>query len=118
MTETERRVAWLRLAAVPLLAAGESLPHPNTATTAFYVALSVFAAFATCVLWHVYHSRVGRGFALAVTVADIVSITTLALLSGGGYSPARLAFFLVPVAVAFRFRPPLTALAAATTIVA
>jgi two-component system, NarL family, sensor kinase len=118
MTETERRVAWLRLAAVPLLAAGESLPHPDAAETAFYVALGVFAGFAAGVLWHVYRSRVGRVFALAVTVADIVSITTLALLSGGGYSPARLAFFLVPVAVAFRFRPPLTALAGATTLIA
>jgi two-component system, NarL family, sensor kinase len=118
MTETERRVAWLRLAAVPLLAVGESLPHPDAAETAFYAALGVFAGFAAGVLWHVYRSRVGRGFALAVTVADIVSITTLALLSGGGYSPARLAFFLVPVAVAFRFRPPLTALAGATTLIA
>lgn len=118
MTETERRVAWLRLAAIPLLAVGESLPHPDAAETAFYAALGVFAGFAAGVLWHVYRSRVGRGFALAVTVADIVSITTLALLSGGGYSPARLAFFLVPVAVAFRFRPPLTALAGATTLVA
>ncbi len=118
MTETERRVAWLRLAAVPLLAVGESLPHPNAATTAFYIALGIFGGFAAGVLWHVYHSRVGRGFALAVTVADVVSITTLALLSGGAYSPARLAFFLVPIAVAFRFRSPLTAIASATTLVA
>jgi len=118
MTETERRVAWLRLAAVPLLAVGESVPHPDAATTAFYIALGIFGGFAAAVLLHVYRSRVGWRFALMVTAADVASITTLAVLSGGAYSPASLAFFLVPVAVAFRFRSPLTAIAAATTLVA
>ena len=56
--------------------------------------------------------------ALAATAVDVVAISVLAVLSGGAFSPARLAFFLVPVAVAFRFRPSITAAAAAVTTIA
>ena len=45
-------------------------------------------------------------------------ITVLAGLSGGPFSNARLAYFLIPVSVAFRFRPAVTAFAAAATVVA
>ena len=54
----------------------------------------------------------GTRFALVATAVDIVAISVLAVLSGGAFSHARLAFFLVPVAVAFRFRPSITAAAA------
>ncbi len=40
------------------------------------------------------------------------------MLSGGAFSEARLTYFLVPIAVAFRFRPALTAAAAAATVAA
>src|SRR5262245_2105329 len=53
-----------------------------------------------------------------VTAVDIAAITTLAALSGGPFSQARLAYFLVPVAVAFRFRPSVTAVAGAGSIAA
>ena len=46
---------------------------------------------------------------------DIVAISVLAVLSGGAFSHARLAFFLVPVAVAFRFRPAFDGLAVVVT---
>ena len=52
------------------------------------------------------------------TAVDIAAITTLAALSGGPFSQARLAYFLVPVAVAFRFRPSVTAVAGAGSIAA
>ena len=45
------------------------------------------------------------------TGVDIVAISLLAALSGGPFSHVRLAFFLVPVTVAFRFRPAVTATA-------
>jgi two-component system, NarL family, sensor kinase len=61
---------------------------------------------------------VDERLALAATGIDIAAITLLALLSGGAFSHARLAFFLVPVAVAFRFRPATTAAAAAVTTAA
>jgi len=48
----------------------------------------------------------------------VVAFTALALLSGGAFSHVRLAFFLVPVTVAFRFRPAVTGLAAIVTTAA
>ena len=57
-------------------------------------------------------------FSLAATALDVAAITVLVTLSGGAFSQVRLTYFLVPVAVAFRFRPLLTALAGASTVAA
>ena len=57
-------------------------------------------------------------FALVATGVDIAAISVLAVLSGGAFSNARLAFFLVPVAVAFRFRPTFTSVAVVVTTAA
>ena len=66
----------------------------------------------------VYLRPVGPRFALLTTSVDIVAISVLAVLSGGAFSHARLAFFVVPVAVAFRFRPAITAAAVVVTTAA
>jgi two-component system NarL family sensor kinase len=116
--EAERIVAWLRLPAIGLLALGQSLAHPNPHETGFVVALALFSAWSAGVLAWVHLRPIGPRFALAATGVDIAAITVLALLSGGAFSQARLAFFLVPVAVAFRFRPSLTAAAAVLTTAA
>ena len=108
-TETERLVAWLRIPAIVLIGAGHGLGNPEERY--FFVALAVFAAWAVCLLVWVYVRPVTARFALVATAADIVAITALVFLSGGAFSEARTAYFLVPVAVAFRFRPSLTALA-------
>jgi two-component system NarL family sensor kinase len=63
----------------------------------------------------VYLRPVGPRLALAATGVDIAAISALAVLSGGAFSHARLAFFLVPVAAAFRFRPAITAAAVVVT---
>ena len=65
-----------------------------------------------------YIRPISERFALVATAVDIAAITTLAALSGGPFSQARLAYFLVPVAVAFRFRPAVTADAGAGSIAA
>jgi two-component system, NarL family, sensor kinase len=49
---------------------------------------------------------------------DIAAISVLAVLSGGAFSEARLPFFLVPVTVAFRFRPAVTGAAVVVTTTA
>ena len=103
--ESERVVAWLRLPAIALIALGQGLSHPNPEKTWFLVTLAVYSAWSAGVLAWVYLRPVGERFALAATAVDIVAISMLALLSGGAFSHARLAFFLVPVAVAFRLRP-------------
>jgi two-component system NarL family sensor kinase len=112
--EAERAVAWLRLPAIGLIALGESI-GPNEQRTWFLVMLALFAAWSAGVLAYVHLRPAGDRFALLATAIDIGAIGVLAVLSGGAYSHARLAFFLIPVAVAFRFRPAFTALAVVLT---
>ena len=116
--ESERLVAWLRLPALALIAAGQKLDHPERADQAFTIALVLFAAWSAALLAWLYIRPVSERLALLVTAVDIAAITTLAALSGGPFSQARLAYFLVPVAVAFRFRPSVTAVAGAGSIAA
>jgi two-component system, NarL family, sensor kinase len=117
-TETERLVAWLRLPAIALIAAGHGLAHPNPNATAFFVAIVVFSAWSAGALAYVYLRPITFVLSVASTAVDVAAITTLAALSGGAFSQARLAYFLIPIAVAFRFRPSFTAIAAASTVVA
>jgi two-component system, NarL family, sensor kinase len=116
--EAERVVAWLRLPAIALLALGEGLTHPNPQQTAFLVALVLFSAWSAGMLAWAHLRPAGERLALAATAVDIVAISVLAVLSGGAFSHARLAFFVVPVAVAFRFRASITAAAAIVTTAA
>jgi two-component system NarL family sensor kinase len=113
--EAERVVAWLRLPAIALLALGQGLTHPNPQGTAFLIALAAFSAWSAGLLAWVYLRPVGPRLPLVSTGIDIAAISLLAALSGGAFSHARLGFFIVPVTVAFRFRPAITAVA---TIVA
>jgi two-component system, NarL family, sensor kinase len=116
--ETERLVAWLRLPAIALFLVARSIPHPNPEPGDFYVTLGLYSAWSLGALVWVSRRRHDRRFALVATALDVVFITVLAGLSGGPFSNARLAYFLVPVSVAFRFRPAVTGFAAAATIVA
>ncbi|HEV8688393.1 MAG TPA: ATP-binding protein [Gaiellaceae bacterium] len=116
--EAERVVAWLRLPAILLLVAGRALSHPNQELAGFLAAISVFSAWSLLLLVWVHRRPVGRSLALAATAIDVAAITVLALLSGGPFSQARLAYFLVPIAVAFRFQPVATAVAAGATAAA
>jgi two-component system NarL family sensor kinase len=111
-------VAWLRVPAIGLIALGQSLEHPNPENTGFLVTLALFAAWSGAVLAWVYLRPVDARFALVATAVDIAAISVLAVLSGGAFSHARLALFLVPVAAAFRFRPSITSIAVVVTTAA
>jgi len=116
--EAERVVAWLRFPAIALIALGHGLAHPNPHDTGFLITLVLFSAWSAALLAWVYLRPTGTRLALTATAIDIVAISILAILSGGPYSHARLAFFVVPVAVAFRFRPAITSAAVAVTTAA
>ena len=116
--EGERVVAWLRLPAIALLALGQGLEHPNPQQVGFLVTLALYSAWSAGLLAWVYLRPTGERLALVATGVDIVAISMLAVLSGGAFSHNRLAFFLVPVAVAFRFQPAITAIAVVVTIAA
>jgi two-component system NarL family sensor kinase len=117
-SESERIVAWLRLPAIALIALGQGLTHPNPEQTGFVIALTLFSVWSAAVLALVYLRPAEPSFALVTTGVDIAAISVLAVLSGGAFSNARLAFFLVPVAVAFRFRPGVTTAAVVVTTTA
>jgi len=113
--EAERVVAWLRLPAIALIALASGLDHPNPEHTGFLITLAIYSAWSAGVLAWVHARPTGPLFALTATAVDIVAISLLAVLSGGAFSHVRLAFFMVPVAVAFRFRPMITAVATVVT---
>src|SRR5919201_6367950 len=54
------------------------------------------AAYAVALFVWVHLKPVGQRFALSATGVDVGVITALAVLSGGAYSEARLAYFLIP----------------------
>ena len=118
LAEVERRVAWLRLLAIPLIVAAETLPHPKEERSDFLIGVGVVSAYALIMLIWVYKREVTPWFGILGTALDVAAITALVALSGGAYSEARLTYFLVPIAVAFRFRPGLTALSSTVTVVA
>ena len=109
--EAERLVAWLRLPAIGLLALSESLAHPDPEKVAFIAVLAVFSAWSAGLLAWVTLRPASPRLSLLSTGVDIVAFSLLAALSGGPFSHVRLAFFIVPVTVAFRFRPAATATA-------
>jgi two-component system NarL family sensor kinase len=116
LTETERRVAWLRLAALPVIAAGQQVPHPEPLTAGFLAAIGLLAVYSLAALAWVYRRPVTRRFSITVTALDLAGITAAVMFAGGVFSPVHDAFFLLPIAVAFRFQPRLTVVAAAATI--
>jgi two-component system, NarL family, sensor kinase len=115
---SERVVAWLRLPAIGLIALGETLAHPNPHKTGFLITLMLYTAWSAVTLAYVHLRPASGRFALAATGVDIAAISVLAVLSGGAFSEARLAFFLVPVTVAFRFKPAVTGAAVLVTTTA
>jgi two-component system NarL family sensor kinase len=118
LSQVERRVAWLRLLALPLIVAAETLPHPQEERTAFLIGVAIVFVYAVAMLVWVYRRPVSSQLALLGAAVDVAAITALVVLSGGPYSEARLTYFLVPIAVAFRFRPELTAVSSAITVAA
>jgi two-component system, NarL family, sensor kinase len=117
-TEAERRIAWLRLGVILLIGISRTLPHPNPEPEAFYIALGIVAGYGLLMLAWVYLRQATTVFVFGATALDVAAVSVLAELSGGAFSQARLAYFLVPVAVAFRFRPALTAAAGGATVAA
>ncbi len=116
--DTERRVGWLRLPAIALVAATRALPHDKMSSTAFVVAVALALIYGAGALVRVYFRPVTPRFALVTTAADVVVITALTGLAGGAYSEARWGYALIPIIVAFRFQPVLCAGAGAASVVA
>lgn len=116
--EAERIVAWLRLLAIGLVGLSQWLVHVRPAEAGYLPAIVTVAVWAVAMLAWTHLRRIGGGFALTGTACDVAAVTALVVLSGGAFSQARLAYFLIPISVAFRFRPLVTLVASTVTVAA
>jgi len=91
-----------------LVGAGEAITSGDE-RRGFVVAVAVFLCWAGAVLVWAHRRPVDQAASLLIAAVDIAGITALTFLSGGGVSQVRIAYTLVPITLAFRFRPTLTA---------
>jgi two-component system NarL family sensor kinase len=116
--EPERLVALLRLPAIGVLLLSRTLPHPNAEPEWFYLGLALYCVWSFGALGWTWWRETGERLAALAIALDVAFFTVLTALSGGPFSNARFAYLVVPVVVAFRMRPRLTALASVAVIVA
>jgi two-component system, NarL family, sensor kinase len=112
----EYAVAWLRLAAIGLFAGAERLPPGGDNDRAFFILLGAYLAWSVSVLFITHARGATSRQGLIALVVDIVVITVLSALSGGAFSDTRLGYVFIPVTVAFRYRPRLTLIATAVSV--
>jgi two-component system, NarL family, sensor kinase len=105
-----RRLGLIRVAAVPVIFAGERLvAHPTLETDPFDYILAAAAVYSLIALFIAYspYRETLRGIFYAGL--DLSFICALAYASGGAFSQLRYAFFLLPVGAAFLLNPKGTA---------
>jgi two-component system NarL family sensor kinase len=109
-------LAMIRVAAVPLFVAAETLvDHPAAHSGPFAAVLVLAAVYAAATL---AGELAGRPVAPPVVLAsiDLVLIAALVATSGGPFSELRYAFFVLPVSAALLLRPALTAAASVAAV--
>lgn len=113
----ERAVAVVRLAAVPVVLAGERLvAHPEVGGDLFAWLLAVTAVYAVAALLTTFTAYAERVPQLVYPVLDLALLLALTYTSGGAFSQLGLAFFILPVAAAFLMSPAGTALWSAISV--
>lgn len=115
---TERAVAVVRVAAVPVILMGERLvAHPEVGGETFDWLLAVGALYAVCTLAATFTSWGERSPGWLYPLLDLAFLLGLTYTSGGAFSQVRLAFFLLPVGAAFLMSPRGTALWSSIAVV-
>jgi two-component system, NarL family, sensor kinase len=112
INEAVRVTAVLRVPLVALMAMlGPVIPvHHDWLPYLFQVLLAGYAVAALGWLWLVWHKPVGPWAGWVSATFDLVALLALCASSGGATSLLLPAFFLLPVAVAFLYRPVVTAI--------
>src|SRR5260221_11843285 len=88
LAEVERRVAWLRLLAIPLIVAAETLPHADRELTDFRIGVAVVSVYAVAMLVWVYRRPVTPGFGIAGTAGGGASVPVPLAAFRGAHSGA------------------------------
>lgn len=115
--DAARAWAVIRLAALPVIFAGERLvSHPDARSAGFRWLLGAAALWAVAALAGAY-GRAPRPPAGVAAALDLLIVAGLTYTSGGPYSQVRFAFFLLPVGAAVLLRPAFTAAASAASVV-
>jgi two-component system, NarL family, sensor kinase len=110
-------VALVRLAAIPVVLAGERMvSHPDVGGDLFDWLLAFAAVYAAAVLLTTFTRRAERVPRLLYPVLDLTLLLALTYTSGGAFSQLGLAFFVLPVAAAFLMSPAGTALWSAISV--
>jgi two-component system NarL family sensor kinase len=108
--EADRRLAVIRLAAVPVIFVGERLvAHPTLESDPFDYILLAAAVYSVAAFVAAFSPRRAPVPRIAYAVLDLAFICALAYASGGAFSQLRYAFFLLPVGAAFLLTPGQTA---------
>jgi two-component system NarL family sensor kinase len=114
-----RALALLRLAALPVIFAGERLvEHPTIQTDRFDAVLGGMALYALAAAFLSWWSRAPRVPLALYAALDLAFICALTYYSGGAFSQLRYAFFVLPVAAILLPRPAVTAAASVASVLA
>jgi two-component system, NarL family, sensor kinase len=115
---TERAVAVVRVAAVPVILMGERLvAHPEVGGETFDWLLALGGVYAVCVLVATFAGYGERVPGRLYPLLDLGFLLGLTYTSGGAFSQVRLAFFLLPIGAAFLMSPRGTALWSSISVV-
>jgi len=118
-SDAARVWAWIRVAAIPVIWAGERyVEHPAPRSAPFGVILACAGVYALLLLVAAYRPDMPRPGFVHQAVLDLAFISALTYTSGGPYSQLRYAYFLLPIGAALRLRPSLTAVASVASVAA
>ena len=116
---TRALLAAIRVAALPVVLIGERLvAHPQTGASLFLPVFLIAAAYAAATAWWAWRRPGEDGVPAWQLVPDLLLLCALAYTSGGPFSEARYAFFVIPVAAALLARPGVTAVAGGLAVIA
>jgi two-component system, NarL family, sensor kinase len=115
--QTEQLLAVIRLVALPVVLIGErAVPYPQTGADLFVPIFALATVYALAAAWRARARPRDDGVAVWQLAVDVAMLCSLVYTSGGPFSEARYAFFVVPVAAALLARPRMTAVASAVAV--
>jgi two-component system NarL family sensor kinase len=116
---TEQLLAVIRLVAVPVVLIGErAVPYPQAGARLFVPVFVLAAVYAVLAAWRAWRRPGDHGVPAWQLALDVALLCALVYTSGGPFSEARYAFFVVPVAAALLARPRVTAVASGVAVAA
>ncbi|WP_072689901.1 sensor histidine kinase [Rhodococcus marinonascens] len=115
-TEAVRVTAILRLPLIGLMSLlGPVVRVPHWRPDVFAALLTMYAAVALGWIFLVLVREVGPWAGWMSTAVDVLAVMSLSIASGGATSVLLPVFYLLPISVAFQYRPRLTAIVGVCT---